>query len=97
MVGTLASRTVPKSSVTNDCTAVATTPAARYQKRNRTLPSASSTLFPKIHRKSMFPRMCSQLPCMNIEVNVLSHHDSVWVTTWPSRPTGSHVPLTEQG
>ena len=49
------------------CTAVATRPPAMYQRRKRTLPSASSTLFPKIHRNSMLKMMCSQPPCMNIE------------------------------
>ena len=72
--GMLASRTVPKVSVTKVCSAVAAIPAARYQSRNRTLPSASSTLLPKIQRNSMLPMMCSQLPCMNIELNVPSHH-----------------------
>ena len=53
--------------------AVAATPAARYQSRKRTFPSASSTLLPKIQRNSMLPRMCSQPPCMNIDVNTLSY------------------------
>ncbi len=39
-------------------------------KRRR--PIASSTLLPKIQRKSMFPAMWSQLPCMNIEVTAVS-------------------------
>jgi hypothetical protein len=82
MFGMLASRTVPNVRVTKVWSAVAATPAARYQSRNRTLPRASSMLFPKIQRNSMLPRMCTQLPCRNIEVNVPSHHDRCWVKTW---------------
>ena len=69
MFGMLAARTPANASVTTVCAAIAATPAARYQTRKRTVPSASSTLLPKIQRKSMLPRMCSQLACMNIPVN----------------------------
>ena len=46
-----------------------------YQKKKRTRPSESSMLLPKIQRKSMFPMMCSQLACMNIEVKTPSYQD----------------------
>src|SRR4051794_4895766 len=97
MFGMLASCVVPKCRVTTDCVAIAATPAARYQSRKRTLPSASSTLLPKIQRKSMFPRMCSQPPCMNIDVNVLSSHPRLCATAWPFSTTRSHGPWTEHG
>ena len=74
MFGMLAAGTPANSSVTNVCTAIATIPAARYQKRKPTWPSASSMLLPKIQRKSMLPRMWIQPPCMNIDVNVPSYH-----------------------
>ena len=69
-------RTRRRRSVTTVCGAIAASPAARYQTRNRTLPMASSTLLPKIQRKSMLPRMCSQLACMNIQVNTPSYQGS---------------------
>jgi hypothetical protein len=65
--GMLACSAPAKSSVTHVCRAVAAIPPAMYQKKKRTDPSASSTLFPKIQRKSMFPARCSRPPCMNIE------------------------------
>jgi len=37
---------------------------------------ASSTLLPKIQRKSMLPPMWSQLPCMNIDVNAVTSQPS---------------------
>jgi hypothetical protein len=39
---------------------------------NFTWPIESSTLFPKIHRNSMLPTMWSTLPCMNIEVKIVT-------------------------
>ena len=79
MFGMLASVTLPAVSVITVCSAVAASPAAIYQTKKRTLPSASSTLLPKIQRKSMLPRMCSQLACMNIELNAPSYHGSGWI------------------
>ncbi len=36
---------------------------------NFTRPMLSSTLLPKIQRKSMLPTRCRMPPCMNIELN----------------------------
>ena len=36
-------------------------------------PIESSTLLPKIHRKSMLPAMCRIEPCMNMAVNTVVH------------------------
>ena len=44
-------------------------PRRRSTRAERILPDASSTLLPKIQRKSMFPPMWIQLPWMNIAVN----------------------------
>jgi len=86
MFGMLASSVLPNPSVIADCTAIAAMPAARYQKTKRSGPIASSTLLPKIHRKSMFPTMCSQLACMNMPVKTPSYHGSGctanWTGTW---------------
>jgi len=46
-----------------------------YQQKKRTRPIESSTLLPKIQRKSMFPPMWNQLACMNIEVKSPSYQD----------------------
>ena len=47
-------------------------------------PKASSTFLPKTARKSMLPRMWSQLPCMNIAVIQLTPQGSgpwqLWLT-----------------
>src|SRR5437764_6710853 len=91
MFGMLASAAPPNCSVTKVCNAVAATPPRRYQTRKRTLPSASSTLFPKIQRKSMLPRMWIQLACMNIELKTVST-SSWW---WRAMPTQG--PSTSQG
>ena len=40
-------------------------------RRNRSRPIESSMLLPKIHRNSMLKMMCSQPPCMNIEVKIV--------------------------
>lgn len=37
----------------------------------RTCPMESSTLFPKIHRYSMFPIRCIQPPCRNMELSTV--------------------------
>ena len=42
--------------------------------RKRGLPIESSTLLPKIHRKSMLKAMCRKPPCRNIDVNTVAHH-----------------------
>jgi len=91
--GTLAPAAVEKASVTTLCTRIATRPAAMYQRKKRTGPSASSTLFPKIQRKSMFPRMWVQLTCRNIELNALSYQGR-W---WTSVAGATHGPSTEHG
>src|SRR5204863_302531 len=78
MFGTLASAVLPRRSVTAVWAAIAATPAARYQTRKRTRPSASSTLLPKIHRKSMLPRMCCQLACMNMAVFTAMFMHASW-------------------
>src|SRR5829696_6244542 len=39
-------------------------------------PIESSMLLPKIQRNSMFPPRCSRLPCMNIEVKIVSHGEA---------------------
>ena len=63
-----------------------------YQKKKRTCPSASSMLLPKIQRKSMLPRMCSQPACMNIAVKTPSYQGSGW------NPGGRwHGPWTAHG
>ena len=45
---------------------------------NFTWPMESSTLLPKIQRKSMFPARCRMLPCMNIALKIVSS-----VAGWP--------------
>ena len=77
--------------MTNVCAAVAATPASRYQMRNRTWPSASSTLLPKIQRKSMFPPMCTRPPCMNIELKTVA------TTSWWRSAGPRHGPSIAHG
>ena len=48
-------------------------------------PNASSTLLPKIQRKSMFPPMWIQLPCMNIEREHAHRTRAAWCTRTPAR------------
>ena len=50
-------------------------------------------LLPKIQRKSMFPPMWIQLPCMNIDVNTPSYQG-----TWCTRTAGAtQGPSREHG
>src|SRR5438105_9539344 len=91
-LGTLASCSEPQWSVTQVCAAVAASPAATYQQKKRTRPSASSTLLPKIQRKSMLPMMCDQLACMNIELNAPSYHGR-----WPCGAGAMHGGESEHG
>ena len=51
-------------------------------------------LFPKIQRKSMLPRMCSQLACMNIPVKTPSYQGSGCTTNGTAM---WHGPLTVHG
>ena len=90
MFGMLRSTSPANSIVTNDWSAVAESPAARYQRKKRTRPIASSTLLPKIQRKSMLPPMWIQLPCMNIDVNAPSYQGRWW-----SAAPSTHGPETE--
>ena len=92
MFGMLAALVPANSRVIAVCSANAARPAARYQARKPTEPIASSTLLPKIQRNSMFPRMCSQLACMNIPVKTPSYQGSAW------KPGGRrHGPSTAHG
>jgi hypothetical protein len=52
---------------------------------------ASSTLLPKTQRKSMLPRMWSQLPCMNMAVNEVTSQFS------PTEVPGGHESFTSHG
>ena len=42
-------------------------------------------LFPKIQRNSMFPARCRKLPCMNIEVKIVTHQGA-WSGAAPDTP-----------
>src|SRR5438477_285559 len=68
-------------------------PADRYQKKKGTGPSEPATLLPRNQRKSMCPPICSQLPCMNIEVKSPSYHER-----WSGGTScGSHGPASVHG
>ena len=64
-------------------------PGRRAGRRStkRTRPIESSMLFPKIHRNSMLKMMCSQPPCMNIEVKIVRNQGG-----WSSCSTGARLP-----
>ena len=53
---------------------------------------ASSTLFPKIHRNHMFPRMCIHEPWRNIDVKMWSIWRPGSVRHTSPSPIGNRVP-----
>jgi hypothetical protein len=55
----------------------------------------SSTLLPKIHRKSMLPPRCSRPAWLNIEVNTVAHVEMSVGTLFP-QPTAVPCSISSQ-